>query len=212
MKKWILLSLALSIGCASNDDTKDVVGILKSTSAQVPISASAPPAISVSGRNAEEFAPEYTTADLNTPLAHFIVRGVPTKQPVVFRVTGSTVDAAISFPLDVTKLSTITLPAVEPGTKQAVITQIQALGTSVDQTAGMIIGQIDTTGLNCASIKSVAIKSKDTGQGVTVGGPFYFDIHGNVTNSGTMQDSECSYVIVNVLPGNYILDFLDSHD
>lgn len=215
MKKLLLITVIGLTFCSDNGNYKDVQGIVKSvdpTSLTVP--AEPTPSITILGRNADEFNVEFITASLNTAVANFIIRGVPTKQPVVFQMTSSAFDPIISFPFDLAKTPIITLPALPSGTTANIIQQIEAiLGQSVTATSGMILGQLNSQGSSagsCSPITKVQIKNKQTDQVVSVAGPYYFDTNGNVINATQFSDTQCNYVMANVLPGVYRLEFFDN--
>lgn len=196
--------------CNSGGDVKNVIGTLKSTSTSNPISSSPYPTIVIQGRSQEEFLTEFSGN--NGLVANFTIHDVPTKQPVIFQVLGTGLDPIISFPFDLNKSVVVQLPALQAGTTQAITDEIEViLATSVTPTAGIIIGQLKSDGTSigsCSPITSVQIKNKETGNTVTVAGPYYFNTLGHVVQATSFQDAQCNYVMANVLPGNYILDFI----
>ena len=215
MKK-ILITAILGLSFCSGDGLyRDVQGIVKSAD---PNSLTVPdnptPSITIMGRNADDFNVEFIVGTLNTSVANFIIRSVPTKQPVVFKMTASSFDPIISFPFDLAKTASVTLPALPSGTTANIITQIEAiLGQSVTSTSGMILGQLNSQGSSagsCSPITKVQIKNKETNQAVSVAGPYYFNSSGNVVNTGQFSDTQCNYVMANVLPGSYNLQFFDN--
>lgn len=221
MKKHLLLIFVLlSFGCSGSGLYKDVQGTLKASNTTLTISSSPTPTITLLGRSASEFEVEYVTTTLDSSVANFLIKEVPTKQPVIFEIKHPSFDPVISFPFDLTTTSTVTLPALAAGTTAIIIdgsattAGINDLGAgSVDTTAGMILGQLSSVGSvdgGCSPLTSVQIKEKETGITAAVLGPFYFDSFGNVVNSGHFTDTQCSYVMANILAGNYDLEYLDA--
>lgn len=210
----VLLALFFS-SCTGDGTFRDVQGVVKSASPSTfNVPGSPVPTISILGRNSDEFLVEFTEETLNTPLANFVIRGVPKNKLITFEIQHPSFDPIISFPYDISKTSSITLPALEAGTVAQIIAQIENLsGQTVTPTAGMILGQLASEGSSgggCSPLTSVAIRSKESGQPIAVLGPYYFSPSGNVVNTGSFNDSQCNYVMANVLPGVYILDFLDN--
>jgi len=211
-KKTLILSLLL-ISC-SDGLYRDVQGIVKSsTPNSLSIPASPTPTITILGRNAEEFQTEFVQNTLNQPVANFIIRKVPKKNPVVFELKHANFDPIISFPYDLETTTSITLPALAAGTTENIVAQVETLsGQTITTTAGMILGQLNSEGGasgGCSPIDRVILKNKQTGTNVTVVGPYYFNSMGNVVNSNGFSDTQCTYVMANVLPGTYIIEFQD---
>jgi hypothetical protein len=209
-----ILVLVSMLACAGDNIYRDVQGSLKSaTPTTLNIPASPTPTITILGRSAEEFQTEYVENTLSTPIANFIIRKVPKKNPVMFEVKHPTLDRVVSFPFDLDATGSITLPALESGTIALIRDQIEVLsGSTVGDTAGMILGQLSSEGSansGCSPINSVVIKNKQTGINVAVVGPYYFNNSGNAVASSGFSDTQCSYVMGNVLPGSYLLEFLD---
>lgn len=210
-----LLVLLCLAGCSNDGIYRDIQGVVKSESpTTMTIPANPTPTITILGRGSDEFKAEYVTSSLGSPVANFIIRNVPSKQPVVFQLTSSSFDPIITFPFDLATTPIITIPALEEGTTAIIITQIEAIsGQTVTTTAGMILGQLKSTGSaagSCSPLHQVVIKDKETNATATVVGPYYFNSLGNVVNSGHFSDTQCNYVMANVLPGNYTLQFLDT--
>jgi hypothetical protein len=215
MKKLFCLFTVFGIACSGDSLYRDVQGVIKSGSpASLSIPASPTPTITILGRDADEFTVEFITNTLGTSSANFIIHDVPQKQPLIFQITHPSFDPVISFPYDLKITPAITLPALAAGTTAEILTNVETLsGQTISSTAGMILGQLASDGSasgGCGSINSVAIKNKETNGNVSVVGPFYFNSAGDVVNTGHFSDSQCNYVMANVLPGTYILEFLDS--
>lgn len=215
MKRKLILSILLFFLPACTDGLyRDIQGVVKSsTPTSLSIPASPTPTITILGRNADEFKTEFIQSTLNTPIANFIIRHVPQKNPIVLELKHPNFDPIISFPFDLEQTASITLPALASGTIANIIAQVETLsGQTSTPTAGMILGQLSSeggSGGGCSPMEKVAIKDKQTNASVSVVGPFYFNSLGNVVNTNSFDDSQCSYVMINVLPGAYNLEFLD---
>lgn len=215
MRKISLLLFLGLIACSGSGSNKDVQGIVKSSSpTTLNIPATPTPTITVLGRNVDEFKVEFISTSLGTPVANFIIRNIPTRNPVVFELKHANFDPIISFPFDLATTQVVTLPALEAGTTANIIAQVQMVsGQTVTSSAGMILGQLNSEGAaggGCSPITTVTIKDKQTSQPVTAVGPFYFDQTSQVVNTGSFSDTQCNYVIANILPGVYKLEFLDA--
>jgi hypothetical protein len=215
MRKVSLLSLACVFSCTGDALYRDIQGTVKSitpTSYNIPISPT--PTITILGRSADEFQTEYVQTTLGTPSANFLIRQVPQKNPVIFELKHSSMDTVVSFPYDLKAGGSITLGAIQSGTIDNIINQIETLsGQTIANDSAIILGQLSSEGSansGCSSINSVAIKNRETGVNVAVVGPFYFNSNGLVVDSNNFADTQCSYVMANVLPGVYLLEFLDT--
>lgn len=215
MKKSLPVLIAISLSACTGDGIyRDVQGSVKSTTpASFNIPGEPTPTITILGRSAEEFQTEFVSTTLNSPIANFIIRNVPKKTPVMFELKHPSFDPVISFPYDLNSTGSVTLPALEAGTVAIIVDQVETVsGATISPTAAMIIGQLSSEGGSnggCSPISSVVIKNKATGINVSVIGPYYFSSTGQVVDTQNFADTQCSYVMGNVLPGNYILEFLD---
>ncbi len=214
MTKKISILTILLLNACSDGLYRDVQGIVKSsTPTSLTIPASPTPTITILGRNATEFETEFIDNTLNTPVANFIIRKVPQKNPVVFEIKHPSFDPVISFPYDLSVTTSISLPALAAGTTENIIAQVETLsGQTVTPTTGIILGQLSSeggAGGGCSPLEQVRIKDKETNTNVAVVGPYYFNSFGNVVNTSSFADTQCSYVMANVLPGAYIVEFLD---
>lgn len=209
---YVFLVFFALMGC-SNGLFQDVQGSLKSTSpTTLVIPASPAPTITILGRTSSEFSVSFAENTLNTPLANFTISQVPNTQPILFKVTGIGLDPIVSFPYDLNIPRGIVLAALPAGTTDAIVASIETIsGTdAVRPDDGMVVGQLSSSGGGCVPSNSVVLKNKLDGRPVVALGPFYFDPSGNVVNSNQFSDDLCSYVIANLLPGNYVLEVLDS--
>jgi hypothetical protein len=213
MKRFFILSI-LSLSACSDGLYRDVQGVVKSsTPTSLTIPASPTPTITVLGRSATEFKTEFIDNTLNSPIANFIIRRVPQKNPVVFEIKHPNFDPVISFPYDLSITTSVSLPALAAGTTENIIAQVETLsGQTVTPTTGIVLGQLSSEGSSaggCSPIDQVRLKDKETNINVAVVGPYYFNSFGNVVNTSSFADTQCSYVMANVLPGVYIIEFLD---
>jgi hypothetical protein len=216
MMRKIVISFILLFSACSEDLYRDVQGVVKSaTPTSLSIPASPTPTITIMGRSATEFQTEFIENTLGSPVANFIIRKVPQKNPVIFELKHPDFDPVISFPYDLKTTTSISLPALAAGTTENIIAQVETLsGQTVTPTTGIILGQLSSEGSSaggCTPVASVAIKDKETNINVAVVGPFYFDSQGIVVNSSSFSDTQCSYVMANILPGAYILEFFDQN-
>ncbi|MEZ4846228.1 MAG: hypothetical protein R2877_04555 [Bdellovibrionota bacterium] len=206
MKKSLLMILIAGfLACIGDDVFRDVQGTVKSTDpTSLSIPGSPTPTITLMGRAADEFQTEFVQTTLNTPLSNFIMRKVPKKSPAIFEIKHPNFDPVISFPYDLNDTGSIVLPAVPSGTVANIVDQVETLsGTTIGTNSGMILGQLNSegsAGQGCSTIRSVAIKDKETGGNVSVIGPYYFNNNGQAQNTTTFQDTQCTYVMANVLP------------
>lgn len=214
MKRKISILTIFLFSACSDDIYRDVQGVVKSsTPTSLTIPASPTPTITVMGRSATEFKTEYVDTTLNTAIANFIIRKVPQKNPVVFEIKHPNFDPVISFPYDLTKTTSISLPALAAGTTENIIAQVETLsGQTITPTTGIVLGQLSSEGASgggCSPIEQVRLKDKESNINAAVVGPYYFNSFGNVVNTSSFADTQCSYVMANVLPGVYIIEFLD---
>jgi hypothetical protein len=204
---WLLIA---GLACAKSDSA--VRGIMASTQSGQTVPSK--PTITAVGKNQASVKVEFDTQASSSQSLALIVSGLEKNESYIFRVSDASLDPISSFPFKNDGTETLQLAAVPAGTIQHIqdlaVTQGLA-ATGIERTYGTVMGQIDPTGTqgSCQSIQRVQLVNSTDGTLSASDAPIYFDDDGNFRTTG-LSDRQCSYIILNVPPAQYRIQFLSS--
>lgn len=166
--------------------------------------------VSVINQGSQTFPVSFVQTQTPSTVLDFTIKNLEKGQNYVFElVQPSILETVLSFPMDIGQKNSIDLAAVPSGTfftlgQNAILT---GKISNVISGRGHVMGQLSPLTQGCSPYTSVSIV--DASEAAVASTVLYLDNNGAFVESG-FSDVPCTFIIYNLVPGNYTLNFAGS--